>query len=53
MRLEPTLLRESGEHPLPEHIGIPVAQPRGRPRYEYRLHVFSVNEDFHWSRVGS
>ncbi|MGB6442766.1 MAG: hypothetical protein WBF81_05675 [Thermoplasmata archaeon] len=41
MRLEPTLLRESGEHPLPEHIGIPVAQPRGRPRYEYRLRIDS------------
>ncbi|MGP8077763.1 MAG: hypothetical protein ACLQD8_03695 [Thermoplasmata archaeon] len=44
MRLEPTLLREGGEHPLPKHIGIPVAQPRGRPRYEYRLHIDSEDD---------
>ncbi|MFY9717984.1 MAG: hypothetical protein WAK40_08680 [Thermoplasmata archaeon] len=44
MRLEPTLFREEGEHPLPKHIGIPIEPPRGRPRYEYRLQIDSADD---------
>jgi hypothetical protein len=39
MRLESTLLRDGGEHPLPKRIGIPIPPPRGRPRFEYRLRI--------------
>jgi hypothetical protein len=44
MRFEPTLVREDGEHPLPKHIGIPIARARGRPRFEYRLRINSEHD---------
>ncbi len=44
MRLEPRLIREGGEHPLPKRIAIPVPPPRGRPRYEYRLRIDSEDD---------
>ncbi len=44
MKLEPTLLRERGEHPLPKHIGVPIPSPRGRRRHEYRLRIISEND---------
>ena len=39
MRMQATMLREPGKHAPPSRLLIPVEQPRGRPRKEYRLRV--------------
>jgi hypothetical protein len=41
MRLETVVLRESGEHPLPRGLAIPIPTPSHRPRNEYRFEVRS------------
>lgn len=41
MRLETTVLRERGEHPLPRNLAIPIPTPNHRPHTEYRFRVRS------------
>jgi hypothetical protein len=41
MRLETTVVREPGEHPLPRNLAIPIPAPNHRPLTEYRFEVRS------------
>ncbi|HXW67591.1 MAG TPA: hypothetical protein VEL82_06945 [Thermoplasmata archaeon] len=42
MKVEASLLRETGERPLPASMRVPVRRGRGRPRAEYRARVRSA-----------
>jgi len=44
MRVEGSLLRESGERPLPADLRSRVPRSRGRPRLEYRPRVRSASD---------
>lgn len=44
MRVEASLFRESGEHPLPRDMFVPTARVRGRPKREYRPRVRSARD---------
>lgn len=44
MRLETTLVREPGEHPLPRTMRSSIPIPRGRPRTRYRPRVRSARD---------
>ncbi|HLM69951.1 MAG TPA: hypothetical protein VK423_01015 [Thermoplasmata archaeon] len=52
MRLETTLFREAGEHPLPRAVAVPVPKPKGRPRVGYLPRVQSVEDVERWRRRG-
>jgi hypothetical protein len=41
MKLDTVVLRESGEHPLPRSLAVPVPTPNHRPQTEYRFRVRS------------
>jgi len=44
MRMEASLLREAGEHPLPAEMRALAPRTRGRPRLEYRPRVRSADD---------